>query len=75
MFVRRCLCYLMCDRAEEALKDSMNALKLHHLWYTAFYLQVAALKILGMDNDAQEILKEGASLEAMKKQKVPSIYV
>ncbi|KAL6203334.1 hypothetical protein ACLB2K_027034 [Fragaria x ananassa] len=73
VFVRRCLCYLMTDRAEEALKDSMNALGLHHVWPTAFYLQAAALKFLGMDNDAQEILKEGASLEAMKIKKAPSV--
>ena len=73
VFVRRCLCYLMTDRAEEALKDSMNALGLHHVWPTAFYLQAAALKFLGMDNDAQEILKEGASLEAMKIKNAPSV--
>ncbi|XP_050368364.1 serine/threonine-protein kinase BSK5-like [Argentina anserina] len=75
VFVRRCLCYLMTDRAEEALKDSMNALVLHHLWPTAFYLQAAALNILGMDNDAEEILKEGASLEAMKNQRDQSLYL
>ncbi|XP_062015355.1 serine/threonine-protein kinase BSK5-like [Rosa rugosa] len=69
VYVRRCLCYLITDKAEEALKDSMNALVLHHLWPTAFYLQAAALKILGMDNDAKDILKEGASLEAMKNKK------
>ncbi|KAK9940660.1 hypothetical protein M0R45_017309 [Rubus argutus] len=73
MFVRRCLCYLMTDRAKEALKDSMNALKLHPVWPTAFYLQAAALKILGMDNDSQEMLKEGAVLEAIQNNRAESV--
>ncbi|KAI5321805.1 hypothetical protein L3X38_030877 [Prunus dulcis] len=35
-------------------------------WPTSFYLQAAALKSLGMDNDAQETLNDGASLEVKK---------
>lgn len=63
----------MTDRAKEALKDSMNALKLHPVWPTAFYLQAAALKILGMDNDAQEMLNEGALLEAIQNNRAESV--
>ncbi|BFG34011.1 hypothetical protein CerSpe_202850 [Prunus speciosa] len=59
VFARRCLCYLMNDMAQEALGDAMQALVINPEWPTAFYLQAAALKSLGMDNDAQETLKDG----------------
>ncbi|PRQ34302.1 putative protein kinase RLK-Pelle-RLCK-XII-1 family [Rosa chinensis] len=73
VFVRRCFCYLITDRAKEALVDCMKALELHHVWPTAFYLQSVALKILGMDNDAQEMLKEGALLEAIQNKRADSV--
>ncbi|CAN6556586.1 unnamed protein product [Malus baccata var. baccata] len=72
MLVRRCLCYLMSNRAEEALQDGDEALALKREWPTAFYLQAAALKSLGMDNDAEEILSVGASLEVKKLDKLRS---
>ncbi|ONI00058.1 hypothetical protein PRUPE_6G065600 [Prunus persica] len=66
VFARRCLCYLMNDMAQEALGDAMQALVINPEWPTAFYLQAAALKSLGMDNDAQETLKDGTSFEVKK---------
>ncbi|KAF3454611.1 hypothetical protein FNV43_RR05059 [Rhamnella rubrinervis] len=66
VFARRCLCYLMSDMPQAALGDAMQAQVVNPEWPTAFYLQVAALKSLGMENDAQEILKDGTSLEAKK---------
>lgn len=66
MLVRRCLCYLMSSMAEEALRDGQEALAEKREWPTAFYLQAAALKSLGMDNDAEEILNVGTSLEVKK---------
>lgn len=64
VFARRCLCYLMNDMFQEALGDAMQAQVISPEWPTAYYLQAAALTSLGMDKDAQETLKDGASLEA-----------
>ncbi|KAA3489653.1 putative serine/threonine-protein kinase [Gossypium australe] len=64
VFARRCLCYLMNNMAQEALGDAMQAQVISPEWPTAFYLQAAALFSLGMDNDAQETLKDGTNLEA-----------
>lgn len=66
VFARRCLCYLMSDMPQAALGDAMQAQVVNPEWPTACYLQVAALKSLGMENDAQEILKDGTSLEGKK---------
>ncbi|PPD87453.1 hypothetical protein GOBAR_DD15620 [Gossypium barbadense] len=66
VFARRCLCYLMNNMAQEALGDAMQAQVISPEWSTAFYLQAAALFSLGMDNDAQETLKDGTNLEAKK---------
>ncbi|GKV08010.1 hypothetical protein SLEP1_g19701 [Rubroshorea leprosula] len=66
VFARRCLCYLMNDMPQEALGDAMQAQVISPAWPTAFYLQAAALFTLGMDNDAQETLKDGTNLEAKK---------
>lgn len=66
VFARRCLCYLMSDMLQEALGDAMQAQVISPDWPTAFYLQAAALFSLGMDNDAQESLKDGTSLDAKK---------
>ena len=51
---------------QEALGDAMQAQVVNPEWPTAFYLQAAALKSLGMENDAQETLKDGTSLEAKR---------
>ncbi|CAA7392692.1 unnamed protein product [Spirodela intermedia] len=63
VFARRCLCYLMADRLQEALGDAMQAQVISPEWPTAFYLQAAALLSLGMDSDAQETLKDGTAME------------
>ncbi|XVE59353.1 hypothetical protein DITRI_Ditri05aG0039500 [Diplodiscus trichospermus] len=66
VLARRCLCYLMNGMPQEALGDAMQAQVISPEWPTAFYLQAAALFSLGMDNDAQETLKDGSNLEAEK---------
>ncbi|XP_057456176.1 serine/threonine-protein kinase BSK5-like [Lotus japonicus] len=66
VYARRCLCYLMNDMAQEALGDAMQAQSISPTWPTAFYLQAVALFFLGMDNDAQESLKDGTTLETRK---------
>ncbi|XP_022732248.1 probable serine/threonine-protein kinase BSK3 [Durio zibethinus] len=66
VFARRGLCYLINDMPQEALGDAMQAQVISPEWPTAFYLQAAALFILGMDNDGQETLKDGTNLEAKK---------
>ena len=69
MYVRRCLCYLMNNKAQEALGDAMQAQVISPDWSTALYLQAAALFTLGMDNDARETLKDGVSLDSETKGK------
>ncbi|MED6120962.1 Serine/threonine-protein kinase bsk5 [Stylosanthes scabra] len=66
VYARRCLCYLMNDMPQEALGDAMQAQSVSPTWPTAYYLQAAALFSLGMDNDAQESLKDGTILETRK---------
>lgn len=66
VFARRCSCYLLSDMPQEALGDAMQAQVISPDWPTAFYLQAAALFSLGMNNDAQETLKDGTNLEAKK---------
>ncbi|XP_077238845.1 serine/threonine-protein kinase BSK5-like [Tasmannia lanceolata] len=66
VFARRCLSYLMSDMPQEALGDAMQAQVVSPEWPTAFYLQAAALFSLGMNDDAQETLKDGTSLDAKK---------
>ncbi|XVE79485.1 hypothetical protein DITRI_Ditri14bG0062800 [Diplodiscus trichospermus] len=66
VFARRSLCYLMNDMPQEALGDAMQAQVISHEWPTACYLQACALFSLGMDNDAQETLKDGMNLELEK---------
>lgn len=72
VFARRCLCYLMNGMPQEALGDAMQAQVVNPDWHTAYYLQAASLKSLGMENDAQETLKDGTLLEA-KRQKIKSV--
>ncbi|KAL2328800.1 hypothetical protein Fmac_022227 [Flemingia macrophylla] len=66
VYARRCLCYLMNDMAQEALGDAMQAQSISPTWPTAYYLQAASLFSLGMDNDAQESLEDGTTLETRK---------
>ncbi|KAM1198328.1 hypothetical protein ACFX2J_009703 [Malus domestica] len=66
VYARRCLSYLMSDMAQEALGDAMQAQVVSPEWPAALYLQAACLFSLGMDNDAQETLKDGTNLEAKK---------
>ncbi|KAK9055339.1 hypothetical protein SSX86_026422 [Deinandra increscens subsp. villosa] len=63
VYARRCLCYLMNNKAQEALGDAMQAQVASPNWSFALYLQAAALFSLGMENDAQEMLKDGSLLE------------
>lgn len=63
MYVRRCLCYLMNNKGQEALGDAMQAQVISPDWSIALYLQAAALFSLGMDNDARETLKDAVSLD------------
>ncbi|CAN4115982.1 unnamed protein product [Withania somnifera] len=66
VYARRCLCYLMSDMPQEALGDAMQAQVVSPEWPTAFYLQAAGHFILGIENEAQEALKEGTKLEAKR---------
>ncbi|VFR03352.1 unnamed protein product [Cuscuta campestris] len=67
VLARRSLCYLMSNKAQEALADAMQAQTVYPEWPTAFYLQAAALFTLGMDSDARDTLADGASLEPQRK--------
>ncbi|TQE05568.1 hypothetical protein C1H46_008815 [Malus baccata] len=66
VYARRCLSYLMSEMPQEALGDAMQAQVVSPEWPAALYLQAACLFSLGMDNDAQETLKDGTNLEAKK---------
>lgn len=66
VFVRRALSYLMIGQPELALRDAMQAQVCLPEWATAFYMQAIALSKLGMESDAQDMLKDGASFEAKK---------
>ncbi|KAL7597504.1 hypothetical protein Lser_V15G22281 [Lactuca serriola] len=63
VYARRCFCYLMNNIADAALRDAMHAEVLLPQWSTALFLQAAALFSLGMENDANEMLKDGSMLE------------
>ncbi|KAM0044883.1 putative tetratricopeptide-like helical domain superfamily [Helianthus debilis subsp. tardiflorus] len=67
--VRRCLSYLMINKAQEALLDAMQAQVINPQWSTALYLQAACLIILEMEKDAKEVLKEAVSLDSKTKGK------
>ncbi|KAI3443068.1 Protein kinase domain-containing protein [Psidium guajava] len=66
VYARRCLSYLMSDMAQEALGDAMQALVVSPEWPSALYLQAACLFSLGMENEAQESLKDATSLETKR---------
>ncbi|XP_072976345.1 serine/threonine-protein kinase BSK5 [Typha angustifolia] len=73
VLARRCLSYLMNNMVQEALGDAMQAQVVSPEWPTAYYLQAAALVSLGMDSDAQETLKDGATLEAKSNSRSRSV--
>lgn len=54
----------MTEKPHLALKDAMQALVVSPTWPTAFYLQAAALSMIGIEDEAHESLKDGSSLEA-----------
>lgn len=66
VYARRCLSYLMNGMPQEALGDAMQAQVVSPEWPTALYLQAACLFSLGMENDAQETLKDGTNMEAKR---------
>ncbi|XP_022966098.1 probable serine/threonine-protein kinase BSK3 [Cucurbita maxima] len=66
VYARRCLSYLMGEMGQEALGDAMQAQAISPEWATALYLQATCLFSLGMENEAQEALKEGTKFEAKK---------
>ncbi|KAK1396777.1 putative serine/threonine-protein kinase BSK3 [Heracleum sosnowskyi] len=68
VFVRRCLCYLMNNKPQEALGDAMQAQVISPDCCSTLYLQAAALYSLGMDKDARETLEDGFLIEAKTKQ-------
>ncbi|RWW23378.1 hypothetical protein BHE74_00053585 [Ensete ventricosum] len=67
VLARRCVSYLMNNMLQEALGDAMQAQVVSPEWPTAYYLQAAALLSLGMDSDADEMIKNGTKLEAKRK--------
>ncbi|CAH9141609.1 unnamed protein product [Cuscuta epithymum] len=68
VYARRSLCYIMCDQADAALRDAMQAQCVYADWSTAFYMQAVALFKLDMHKDAADMLNEASSLEE-KRQK------
>ncbi|KAK1262716.1 putative serine/threonine-protein kinase [Acorus gramineus] len=68
VYARRSLCHLLCDQADAALRDAMQAQCVYPDWPTAFYMQAVALAKLDMHKDAADMLNEAAGLEE-KKQK------
>lgn len=66
VFARRSLAYLMSDQPQLALRDAMQAQVCQPEWPTAFYMQAISLANLGMERDSQDMLREGATLEAKK---------
>ncbi|CAD5184394.1 unnamed protein product [Musa acuminata subsp. malaccensis] len=59
VLARRCVSYLMNNMLQEALGDAMQAQVVSPEWPTAYYLQAVALLSLGMDSDAEEMIKNG----------------
>ncbi|KAJ8899777.1 hypothetical protein K2173_019477 [Erythroxylum novogranatense] len=66
VYARRCISYLMNDMPQEALGDAMQAQVVSPEWHIASYLQATCLFGLGMENDAQEALKDGTNLETRR---------
>lgn len=57
----------MCDMAQQAFEDAMQAQVISPTWAVASYLQAAALFAIGKENEALTALKEGSSLETNKR--------
>ncbi|XP_021302362.1 uncharacterized protein LOC8084765 isoform X2 [Sorghum bicolor] len=68
VFIRRSLCYLMCDKPEAALRDAMLAQSFCPEWPTVFYMQSVALSKMNMQSDAVDMLNEAYQLEEMRRQ-------
>ncbi|XP_039058047.1 serine/threonine-protein kinase BSK3-like [Hibiscus syriacus] len=66
ILARRSLCYVINDTPQEGLNDAMQAQVISPVWHIASYLQATALAALGMENESQIALKEGATLEAKR---------
>ncbi len=66
VFARRSLAYLLNDQAQAGLCDARQAQYVHREWPTACYMQAAALSKLGMEEDAKDMLKEGAALDSRR---------
>ncbi|XP_028770597.1 serine/threonine-protein kinase BSK6 [Neltuma alba] len=73
VYARRCLSYLMNGMAQEALGDAMQAQVVSPEWPTSLYLQAACLFSLGMENDAQETLRDGTNMEARKNKNLKTV--
>ncbi|WOL14968.1 putative serine/threonine-protein kinase [Canna indica] len=63
VLARRCLSYLMNNLLQEALGDATKVQEVSPEWPTAMYLQAAALLSLGMESDAQELIRKGTKTE------------
>lgn len=66
VFARRCLSYLMSEMARQALGDAMQTQAISPEWPIALYLQAVSLFSLGMENDAQELLRVATNMEAKR---------
>ncbi|XP_043716657.1 serine/threonine-protein kinase BSK3-like isoform X2 [Telopea speciosissima] len=66
VFARRSLSHLMSDMPQEALNDAVQAQTLFSEWHIASYLQAAALRALGRENEAQVAIKEATALEVRR---------
>ncbi|KAI5084028.1 hypothetical protein GOP47_0000197 [Adiantum capillus-veneris] len=66
VLARRSLAFLLLDQPDAALGDAMQALTASPQWPTAYYLQAAALTKLGHREDAEEMMREGQTIEAQR---------
>lgn len=56
----------MSEMPQEALGDAVQALVISPEWPTALYLQATCLFGLGMENEAQDSLKDATSFETKR---------
>eukprot|EP00270_Netrium_digitus_P007785 TRINITY_DN2288_c0_g1_i1.p1 TRINITY_DN2288_c0_g1~~TRINITY_DN2288_c0_g1_i1.p1 ORF type:complete len:521 (-),score=105.44 TRINITY_DN2288_c0_g1_i1:544-2106(-) len=66
VYARRCVSFLYLGQWQDALADAMQAHYALPDWPEAFYLQAAALRHLGWDTDANDMLAQGARLERQR---------
>lgn len=57
----------MSNMLQEALGDALQAQVVSPDWPTSYYLQAATLLSLGKESEAQDLLKDGATVEAKLK--------